>query len=193
MKLLLRVEIEEKLTKKNFFLFFFWRFWNFKTELFLKFLVFHKKKYFFVIEMRYWPQENILRFIESTQKNYSKNFTPPPPHTQECLCVRDWNLTLDWVGQIFLMVVGWRTKEIGWRIGLVEGLDKKSGEGQCGRRIIIYGLFFRHIICPPLCPILRPKLCPFFCLSSSKVLSAPQSRTLVFFVQFLMFFAGYWM
>ena len=54
-----------------------------------------------------------------------------------------------------------------------EGLNERSGEGQCGGQIIIYGSLFSQIICPTLRPILRPNLRLIFHPSSSKVLPAP--------------------
>ena len=111
MKTLLRVEIKEKLTKKQFFgpknnfCCFFWRFWNLKTEFFCHFWFSIKKK-FFVIEMRYYSQKKILRHIESTQRKLFKKVDPPHTHTErQCGGGRGaWNLTLDLVGQIPFLV-----------------------------------------------------------------------------------------
>ena len=73
LKTLLRVEIEGKLTKKlffgpkNIFLFFFGDVESSKPN-FLSFLVFHQKRIFFLIEIRYCFHKKILSSIKSTKK-----------------------------------------------------------------------------------------------------------------------------
>ena len=69
----------QKILAKTFFfiLAYFLEVLKFQDRFFLSFLVFHRKKNFFLTEMSYCLQKSILRSIWSVEVKKWKKFTPP--------------------------------------------------------------------------------------------------------------------